>query len=200
MRAALCVLALVALAACGPGDESAAPVTEAGPAPADTARAPAPPPATDTTLTADGWGPLTVGMTRAELVEAVGDAPPDVATGLADTGSCEEFHPVRAPEGLLVMLEDGVLTRVSASGESEVTTPEGLGLGDAAADVEAAHGDDAVVTPHKYVEAPAAYVTVWRSGDGGEAVRGIRYEIGADATVERIHGGGPSIEYVEGCL
>lgn len=201
MRAPLSLVALLALAACGPdaSPEAAGPAAEHVRPAADTARAPAPPPATDTTLTADGWGPLTVGMSRDEVVEAVGDAAPGVATGLEETGSCEEFHPVGAPEGLLVMLEDGALTRVSLGEGATVRTAEGLGLGAAAADVKAAH-DDAEVTPHKYVEAPAEYVTVWRSGDGGETSRGVRYEIGADGTVERIHGGGASIAYVEGCF
>jgi hypothetical protein len=54
--------------------------------------------------------------------------------------------------------------------------------------------------PHKYSEAPAEYITVWSMADHrSAAARGLTYEIGTDGRVESIAGGGPSIQYVEGC-
>ena len=54
-------------------------------------------------------------------------------------------------------------------------------------------------TPHKYVSAPAEYITVWTSGSGGEGSLGVVYEVGEAGTVTAIHAGGPAIRYVEGC-
>ncbi len=172
----------------------------------------APPAATDPTvgdttavsLTGEGWGPLRIGMTRAEVVEALGeDANPD-AVGGPDPESCDQFRPERAPEGMLLMVENGLLTRISISEPSDLMTDKGLRVGDTAERVKGAYGDQARVTPHKYQDAPAEYVTVWSRGGGDEYVqdtqaRGIVYEISRDGTVMAIHAGGPSIQYVEGC-
>ncbi len=91
--------------------------------------------------------------------------------GGPDPESCDQFRPLDAPEGVLVMIQEGVLTRIT-------------------------------VTPHKYWEAPARYVTVWSRppSESEPEPRGIRYEIDAGDRVVHVHGGGPSIEYVEGCL
>lgn len=149
-------------------------------------------------LTPDGWGPLRIGMSRAQVVAAAGeDANPD-AVGGPDPATCDEFRPSEAPAGVLVMIESGILTRISVSRTADISTPSGLGLGDSATAVLAEYGSRAQVEPHKYREAPAKYVTVWR--DSGAERRGIRYEIDADERVVHIRGGGPSIEYVEGCL
>lgn len=85
-------------------------------------------------------------------------------------------------------------------------TDRGLGPGDTAAEVKAAYGDAAVASPHKYEEAPAEYLTVWATGAEDEPyvrspdARGVRYEVDGSGTVDLIHAGGPSIQYVEGCL
>jgi len=50
------------------------------------------------------------------------------------------------------------------------------------------------------IATPAKYVTVWRQVPAQAEPRGIRYEIDAEDRVVHLHGGGPSIEYVEGCL
>ena len=52
------------------------------------------------------------------------------------------------------------------------------------------------VTPHKYADAPAHYLTYWAT----PAKRGVRYETDEKGVVTIVHVGGPSIEYVEGCL
>lgn len=156
-------------------------------------------------LTAQGWGPLTIGMTLAEITAALGpDAEPN-AVGGADPESCDQFRPERAPEGMLLMVEDGRLTRISLIREAKVKADRGLGLGIAAAEVRAAYGDKIQSTPHKYGEPPQEYLTVWVVG-GGPAdgiappgSRGIQYEVNLSGNVGAIHAGGPSILYVEGC-
>ena len=142
-------------------------------------------------------------MTRAEVTQALGDDANPGAVGGADPEQCDQYHPARAPQGLMVMLEKGVLTRITLMREATVKTDLGLGLGATAAQVKAA-APGGVVSPHKYEAAPAEYVTVWsppRQDDYVQdpAARGVRYEIAADGKVAQIHAGGPSIQYVEGC-
>ena len=194
-------IAVLALAACGQADEPAeAPAPETPPA----AEAPAETPDSNA-LSAQGWGPLRIGMTRAEVVAALGEDANPNAVGGPDPESCDQFRPEQAPENLLVMLEQGVLTRISVADGSDLETDRGFGVGDSAADIKAAYGDEAQVSPHKYSEAPAEYITVWTDGPSDEPyredadARGVVYEIGNDGNVSTIHVGGPSIQYVEGC-
>jgi hypothetical protein len=153
-----------------------------------------------TTIGPDGWGRLRIGMTRAEVVAAAGeDANPD-AVGGPNPDECDQFRTARTPRGLLVMLENGILTRISLSEGAGIRTASGIQVGDPAAAVMAAHGAEAVTTPHKYREAPARYIAVWRTAPPATDARGIVYEIDQDDRVMHIHAGGASIEYVEGCL
>ena len=191
---ALGSVALLGLSACNA--PVPAPPPETTPPPAT----PVTPPTPADQLTAQGFGPLRIGMTRAEVIAAMGENDNPNAIGGPDPASCDMFHPARAPEGLYVMVEDGVLTSVQLASTSVLKTDRGLGIGDTALAVKQAYGADARVTPHKYVDAPAEYITVWTTADhDGPAARGIRYNIGADGRVQAIAVGGPSILYVEGC-
>lgn len=147
-------------------------------------------------LSAAGLGALRIGMTKAEVVAAMGESS---GGANAEPEACEQFHPVRAPEGVLVMLEQGKLTRISLIRDAAVKTDAGLGLGAPAAAIKTKYGTRAVSTPHKYVAAPAEYITIWNNGSGGPGSLGIVYEIGEAGTVTAIHAGGPAIQYVEGC-
>jgi len=203
IRQLLAASAVLALAACGAPEPEESPSPAAEAPGADAGKLPdmpgAPVSAADK-LTAQGYGPLRIGMTVSEIEAAMGpDADPG-AVGGPDPASCDMFRPARAPEGLLVMVENGVLTSVWVSRNAAVETDRALNVGDTAAEVKRVYGADAVVEPHKYVDAPAEYITVWATADRqGPAARGLTYEIGADGKVESIAGGGPSILYVEGC-
>ena len=162
---------------------------------------PTPTPVDANALTAEGWGPLRIGMTLAEITAALGpDADPN-AVGGADPATCDQFRPERAPEGMLLMTEQGKLSRISLIRNSTLKTDRGFGLGDSAAAIKAAYGTAATASPHKYQEAPAEYIAAWSTPPGGAAgtERGVVYEIGGDGKVIAIHAGGPSIQYVEGC-
>jgi hypothetical protein len=151
-------------------------------------------------ITPDGWGPLRIGMTRAEVAAAAGeDANPD-AVGGPDPEQCDEFRPRNAPPGVLVMIERGVLTRISVSRSSDILTAEGFGVGDRSADVASAYGSRARIEAHEYQEPPATYITIWRPGASGTDRRGIRYEGDASGAIVHVRAGGPSIEYTEGCV
>lgn len=152
------------------------------------------------TLTSEGWGPLRIGMTRAQVVAAAGEDANPGAVGGADPEACDQFRPRSAPQGLLVMIERDTLTRISLSRNASVKTDAGFAVGDSATAVVRHYGARAKVTPHKYQDAPAKYITVWtRGGPGDASARGIVYEIGGNDRIMQIHAGGPSIQYVEGC-
>lgn len=216
-RSLLPVAAALSIASCQPAEDPAADAVGAptGDVPAsgvatitDTSEATADGPAGDPAarpdesvpLTADGWGPLRIGMTRAEVFAAAGEDADPTAVGGPEPDQCEELRPSRAPERMLVMIERGRLTRISLLSRSAVKTGEGFGVGDAAAEVVAGYGERAEVGPHKYSPAPAVYITVWRTDPSSPDARGIVYEVGRDGRVSHIHAGGPSIRYVEGCL
>lgn len=202
------ILAVAATMGACSGGEPEAPVAEervAAPAAVPEAPEKAPDKEAAAVLTAQGWGPLRIGMNLAEITAALGpDAEPD-AVGGPDPEACDQFRPARAPQGVLVMVEAGRLTRVSLINQARIKTDRGLGLGDSAAAVRAAYGKDLVAMPHKYSDAPAEYLTAWAIGRPAMDVtdpkaRGIRYEIGDKGEVAMIHAGGESIQYVEGCL
>jgi hypothetical protein len=191
------------LAACGQPDATppaSAPETPAPSAPT----APAP---DANTLTAGGYGPLRIGMTRAEVVTALGDDSDPNSVGGAEPEVCDQWRPARAPDGLLVMIQDGVLTRISAAAPSTLKTDRGFGVGDTAAAIKAAYGPLAVAQPHKYSAPPAEDIFVWASGGPATAgawvddaaARGVRYEIDGEGKVSIVHVGGPAIQLVEGC-
>ena len=171
------------------------------------AATPAAPPADPNALTATGFGPLRIGMTKAEVVAALGDDSDPNSVGGAEPEVCDQWRPARAPEGLLVMIQDGVLTRISIARASTLKTDRGFGIGDSAAAIKAAYGPAAVSEPHKYSPAPAEDIFVWSTGGPATpgayvedpVARGVRYEINGEGKVGIIHVGGPAIQLVEGC-
>jgi hypothetical protein len=195
------LVAALAFTACSPAAQAPAtsaaeaPITEATPAPA--------PAAASDAITAEGWGPLRIGMTKDEVIAAAGDTRNPDAAGVP--GDCLEFQPKNVPENLWVMLEAGKLTRITIADMSTLETDKGLGLGDTAEAVKTAYGSAAVASPHKYQDKPAEYITVWNGGPRtepyvqDETARGLVYEIDGTGKVGAIHAGGPSIQYVEGC-
>ena len=193
----IALIAALAFAACSP--KAAEPAAEA-PALAPAAETT---PAASDALRADGWGALKIGMSRAEVVAAIGDKRDPNTADIP--GECSEFQPKNAPDGLWVMIESDKLTRITLSDLSTVKTDKGLGLGDAADAIKTAYGSEAKATPHKYQDKPAEYITVWQGGPRAEpyvqdeAARGIVYEIDGTGKVGAIHAGGPSSQYVEGC-
>jgi hypothetical protein len=196
IRRLMLTTAVLALAACGAPDPAPAPAP--GPAPV-----PAPVPAANV-LTSQGFGPLRIGMTRAEVETALGADSSPGSVGGPDPAACDTFHPARAPTGLRVMIEQGVLTSIWLDRGAPLKTDKGFGVGDTATAIKAAYGPTATATPHKYSAAPAEYITTWSVGGSAgyvqnPAARGIAYHIGTDGTAEHVAAGGPSIQYVEGC-
>lgn len=196
MRLLATVAVLALLTACG--QPAAPPATTETPA----TTAPA---ADPNDITSNGWNTLRVGMTRAEVIAAVGAGNPN-AVGGADPQACDLFHPANAPEGMLVMIQQDVLTSIIVRNNTTLKTDRGFGVGSTAAEIKAAYGASAVSEAHKYVEG-AEYITIWTTGAPATPgtfvqdsnARGVRYETNAQGVVTAVHAGGPSIQNVEGC-
>ncbi len=197
--ACLTSIAVLALSACNQPDTAAGP--EATTAPSTPAESPA---AAATVLTAEGLGPVRIGMTTAEVAAAWGaDSQPD-AVGGPEPATCDQFHPAGAPAGVNVMIQDGRLTRISLINDSPIKTDRGFGLGDRALAIKQAYGGAIIAEPHKYAPAPAEDLISWAKGGSTAYVedptaRGVRYEIDEQGLVGQIHAGDPSIQLVEGC-
>jgi len=199
--AAVSACALLTLAACGRQDQPAAPAPATAPPAVET---PATPAVDPNALTAEGLGPVRIGMTRAELVKVWGEDSQPNAVGGADPETCDEFHPAKAPADVRVMIQNGVLTRITLARGATTKTDRGFGVGDDSMAIKQAYGGALFAQPHKYQEAPAEDLFVWSHGGStayvtDPAARGVRYEIGDDGKVMMVHAGDPSIQLVEGC-
>ena len=144
-------------------------------------------------LTPDGWGPVRIGMTQAQVARALGarlEGEP-VDEGMSCVEQVSDKHP-----HMWFMFEEGRLTRISIGDASRITTPRGIGVGASAAAVRKAYPRGLKAEPHEYQDAPAEYLTFWTV----PRKRGVRFEVEEQRRVGTIHAGGPSIQYVEGCL
>lgn len=151
-------------------------------------------------LTPDGWDGLRIGMTRAQVVAAAGEDAHPEAVGGPDPATCDEFRPNRTPEGLLVMILNGRLSRITVVDGPGIVTDHGIGVGDSLSAVEAAYGDQAVVSAHPFLPAPARFLTVWENAPSSPDARGIAHEVGREGRIVRILAGDESIEFREGCV
>lgn len=200
MRRLLPLAVLGLLAGCGRGGSD--PEPQSGPAPSATtatAEAGRPVETPHLALTADGYGPVTIGMSEAEARRALGpDVRDDLQNGLSAGEGPDACHFLWVGEELgdvVYMIEDQRISRITVTNKGGVKTDKGLGLGATEAAVRAAYGDKLEVEPHHYINAPAKYLTAWTIPDQ----RGVRYETDAEGLVSEIHAGGPSIRYIEGC-
>lgn len=145
-------------------------------------------------LTPTGWGPARTGMNRAQLAKALhieleGEA-------FDNEGSCIELYAAdEALPGMIFMLIDGRLSRITVTDPSKVTTPRGIGIGASADDVRKAYGTGLKAEAHHYDGEPAEYLTYWLKPEKS----GVRFETNTSRQVTEIHAGNDSIQYIEGC-
>ena len=98
--------------------------------------------------------------------------------------------------GVYAIAEGGKVRRITVGQRSTIKLAEGLGVGATEAEVKKWFPSFRV-EPHKYVSAPAKYLTAPNAPSGDSA---LRFEIGADSKVSAIHVGTmPVLAYVEGC-
>jgi len=137
------------------------------------------------TLTLEGYGGLSIG-------KPVPAGSPWAPRGAQIPGGCTT---ITAPDwpGAYAIAEENVVRRITVSNKSEAKLLEGIGPGSTEAQVRAEF-PSFVAEPHKYVEAPAKYLT--QPGDDPR----LRFEIDAEGKVSMVHVGmKPTLAYVEGC-
>ncbi len=204
--------ACLTLTACGPGDPAD---DRTEPPPAEVVKGTTPPPAVAPsagaapasaaaeTLTSAGLGPVRIGMTEQEAVAALGKPVNADQGGTGDPAGCHSFRPQEGPSGLVYLVEQGKVARISIykaqqGPNATLRTDRGIGLGSTLDQIRAAYGEGLEIYPHKYApEGSAARdVTFWE--DAGKT-RGVRFETDEQGQVEVIHAGGQAIQLVEGC-
>ena len=154
----------------------------------------APVPSYNWKLTPTGWGPVRIGMNRAQVGKALNDELEGDA--FDNEGICIELFPERDElKGIYFMFLDGKLSRISVIDPSKVVTPRGMGIGAAADEVRKAYGAELQAEEHHYLGAPAEYLTFWLK----PGKTGVRFETDAGGKVGIIHAGNDSIQLVEGC-
>lgn len=184
-------LAALLLSGCGsePAAERAEPEAAASAAaegpPAAEPGAPTPVAASPQTLTLEGYGGLIIG-------KPVPAGSPWAARGAQASDACLTISAPGWP-GAYAIVEEGVVRRITVSDESDAKLIEGIGPGSTEAEVRKTF-PSFVAEPHKYVDAPAKYLT--QPGDDPR----LRFEIDDKGKVSLVHVGvTPTLGYVEGC-
>jgi hypothetical protein len=134
-------------------------------------------------------------MTLPEVEAIVGHLDHD---RMSDSDACREYALAwsRNAGAVYLMLEDGRVTRVSIFGGAyQLKTAAGIGIGSSEAAARAAY-PSAEREGAPYGGEPAYDLYVWREPHRS----GLRFEVDEHGVVTAMHGGGRSIQYMEGCL
>lgn len=151
-------------------------------------------PSYDWKLTPAGWGPVRIGMNRAQVEKLL--ARKLEGEAFDNEGQCVELYSQDQPlAGLYFMFLEGKLSRVSATSPSKVMTPRGIAVGASAEEVRKAYGSTLEAEPNHYLDLPAEYLTFWLKPKKS----GVRFETDVNRKVETIHAGNDSIQLIEGC-
>jgi hypothetical protein len=146
-------------------------------------------------LSPQGLGPIHVGATIDEVEALVGRSLEH--DNASDSDACREYVLAWSDEGgVIILTQDRRVQRVSVFGEAfPIATESGIHVGSSAASVVAAYRG-ARRTAAPYDDLPAYELLYWAAPNQS----GLRFEIGADGKVARMHGGSQAIQYIEGCL
>ncbi len=145
-------------------------------------------------LTPDGYGPVRIGMTRAQVERALNVRLE--GTPVDDANVCIEMEPRTGPHrNLYFMFLERRLSRIAAGEGSRVTTPRSIGIGATAAQVRRAYPTGLLAEEHTYTGAPAEYLTYWVRREQS----GVRFTTDENRRVDTIIAGNGSIQYIEGC-
>jgi len=143
-------------------------------------------------LTPNGWGKLHIGMRERDAVRLFHLRVPH-SVG-ADSFECRQEE-VPSQEGLFVMAQRGVITRISIEAPSRLLTDRRIGLGSTEAEVRRAYGKVLKIDTTPYEEEPAHQLVFWAV----PGKRGVRYDTNIAGSVEAIYVGADAIELIEGC-
>ena len=179
------LIVTLTLAACATR-ETSSDTTAADTARPDASAAPAPMVVTET-----GIGLVRAGMTLAELREALD------SVRFTDPDSMRCAYPKFSglPEGIWVMVEQGVVGRIDVQ-KGDVTTADGVRIGDTEAKVRSAYGARVTSEPHKYTD--GRYLVVRPAAS--DTTHLIIFETDSAGRVLRYRAGKlPQVRYVESC-
>jgi hypothetical protein len=146
--------------------------------------------ARDMTVTESGIGPIRVGMTVAQAAQAMGGG---FAAPKGGTSGCTYAVLTKAPPGLAVMLQDGVVARVDVR-SGNIATAAGARIGDSEARIKSLYPGKFVSTPHKYVSG-GHYLTVTPSDPNHHIV----FETDGKKVTSYRAGRVPEVDQVESC-
>ncbi|MGH7603329.1 MAG: hypothetical protein ACRENK_04935 [Gemmatimonadaceae bacterium] len=141
-------------------------------------------------VTEDGISPIRVGMTIAQAAKAIGGG---FAAPKGGTSGCTYAVLTKAPAGLAVMLQDGIVARVDVRSGS-IATAAGARIGDSEARIKSLYPGKVVSTPHKYVSG-GHYLTVTPS----DANHHIVFETDGKKVTSYRAGRVPEVDQVESC-
>jgi hypothetical protein len=145
-------------------------------------------------LTAQGWGKLRIGMRERDAVRLFHLRTPKGPGPNPDGFICHEDE-LPSREGLYVMVERGVVTRITIEAPVSLLTDKGLGIGATEDEVKRAYGPALKIHTAPYLDEPAHELDFWTA----QGTRGVRYDTNAAGAVEAIYVGGHAISYIEGC-
>lgn len=145
-------------------------------------------------LTPDGYGPVRIGMTRAQVSAALRS--PLEGEPIEDEESCIELTATRGHPQLAFLFQARRLSRISVAGAGPIRTQRGIGIGSTAAQIRRAYRPRLEAEVHEYLGAPGEYITWWARPNR----RGLRFETDNNRRVDVIHAGDGSIRLIEGCL
>jgi hypothetical protein len=145
-------------------------------------------------LTPDGWGKLRIGMRERDAVRLFHMRVPGGPSPRIDSFECRQDE-IPGQEGMFVMAEHGIVTRIAIEAPSRLLTERGLGLGSTEAEVRRAYGKALKVDTTPFEEEPAHQLVFWLVPNK----RGVRYDTNVAGSVEVIYVGNRAIELIEGC-
>lgn len=145
-------------------------------------------------LTTDGIGPLSVGMTPAQVSRALGrTVKPEYLEPTRDCGTVSPYGDAQDGE-LVLMFSKDRLVRVSTY-SGEIDTPSGFHIGSSETAVRKAF-PQLLIDEHTYV--PGGYYLTFVAVSDPQ--KRLVFETDGER-VEAMHGGrAPYVNYVEGCL
>jgi hypothetical protein len=153
------------------------------------------------TVGANGFGPVTIGMTIADAEKRLG-----VELRVDDYGEgedCRYYTPKNAYRGLSFMASSRKIVRVDVFGGDDperavtIATDEGVRTGDHERRALSVYKGHIKVSPHFYGGLPSHYLRVY---DSAGRIRLI-FETNGEGVITSYRAGRePEIEYVEGCV
>jgi len=146
-------------------------------------------------VTINGIGPIRIGMTLQEAVNA--SMPFTLKTGAGVGNQCGFANPLSGPEGLEFMVTDGRIARVDILRNHNITTLSGAKIGDSEARIKALYPKQITVSPHEYV-AKGHYLT-FTPKDAADQKYRLIFETDGQKVTQFRAGQLPEVAFVEGC-